>query len=94
MRRRARGSRFGRHAGPTGRTVGRFQPGVQGIEEAIGPSFDVAQRVVGPDAVLRGGIKGIGGNVSRHPAITHAISITKLYRPNSVGYWDSSPRSP
>ena len=43
---------FGRHAGPAGRAVGGFELGMERLEDAVGAPFDVAERMVGRDAIL------------------------------------------
>jgi hypothetical protein len=43
---------FRRHARPTGLTVRRGKGLRQAGENAVGPAFDVSQRMVGPNAIL------------------------------------------
>ena len=40
------------HARPPGRGVGRGELGGEGVEDAVGPPLDIAERVIGADAVL------------------------------------------
>ena len=43
---------FGRHAGAAGRAVRGFELGVKRFEDAVGAALDVAERMIGADAIF------------------------------------------